>query len=173
MTYHRAIGPGAREALADALRAEFGPVLAARIIEAEELDFLWDARVVERYVGQHFVQDTVPGDGSECDLSRVAIVSLCDGVWRAAVCVAGGDGDSVALVWERCWEDLGRLFAQATLPDDGSECDLWRVAIVSFFDGVWRAAVCVADGDGDAVTLLWERCCEGRDEALAAFERAV
>lgn len=117
MTYHRAIGPGACEALADALRAEFGPVLAARIIEAEELDFLWDARVVERYLGQHFVQDTVPGDGSEGDLSRVAIVS--------------------------------------------------------FFDGAWHAAVCVADGDGDAVTLLWERCCEGRDEALAAFERAV
>ena len=34
--------------------AEFGAVLAARIMEAEAVDFLWDARVKERYLGQHF-----------------------------------------------------------------------------------------------------------------------
>ena len=54
MTYVPAIGSGACEGLVDALRAEFGVVLAARILEAEELDFLWDARVSERYLGQHF-----------------------------------------------------------------------------------------------------------------------
>ena len=113
MTYHSAIGSGAGEGLVDALRAEFGAVLAARILDAEELDFLWDARVSERYLGQHF--------GVECD--------------------------------------------------DGSE--LSRIAIVSILDGAWHAAVCLADGDGAAVALLWTRCCDGRDEALAAFERAV
>ena len=34
--------------------AEFGAVLAARIMEAEAADFLWEARVKERYLGQHF-----------------------------------------------------------------------------------------------------------------------
>ena len=113
MTYHSAIDGGACEGLVDALRAEFGAVLAARIIEAEEVDFLWDARVFERYLGQHF------GLENDC------------------------------------------------------ETELSRVAIVSFFDGLWRAAVCLADGDGEAVALLWERCCDGRDEALAAYGRAV
>lgn len=113
MTYVSAMGSGACEGRVDALKAEFGAVLAARIIEAEALDFLWDARGNERYLGQHFEFEY-----------------------------------------------------------DG-ETELSRVAIVSFFDGIWRAAVCVADGDGEAVALLWERCCEGRDEALAAYERAV
>ena len=113
MTYHSAIGSGAFEGLVDALRAEFGAVLAARILEAEELDFLWDARVSERYLGQHF--------GADCD--------------------------------------------------DGSE--LSRIAIMSLFDGSWHVAMCLADGDGEAVALLWRHCCERREEAQAAFERAV
>jgi hypothetical protein len=113
MTYVSAITGGAWDGLVDALRAEFGAVLAAQIIEAEELDFLWDARVSERYLGQHF--------GSQ---------------------------------------------------DDG-EMELSRVAIVSFLDGSWHAAVCLADGDGDAVGLLWQRCCDGYEDAFAAFERAV
>ena len=113
MTYIPAIGYGAWEARVDMLRAEFGAVLAARILEAEELDFLWDGRVLERYLGQHF--------GVECD----------DGV------------------------------------------ELSRMAIVSFFDGSWHAAVCVADGDGDAVALLWQCVCDGYEDALATFERAV
>ena len=117
MTYVSAIGSGACEGLVDALRAEFGAVLAARILEAEELDFLWDGRVLERYLGQHF----------------------------------GLDFGVVA--------------------DDQTE--LSRVAILSFLDGVWCAAVCVADGDAAAMTLLWLRRCDGYEEAAAAFERAT
>jgi hypothetical protein len=113
MAYVSAIGAGACEARVDALRAEFGAVLAARILDAEELDFLWDGRISERYLGQQF--------GSECD--------------------------------------------------DGSE--LSRIAIVSFLDGSWHAAVCLADGDGDARALLWKQRCADRAEALAAYGRAV
>ena len=108
-----AIGNGTCEAAVEALRAEFGAVLAARIMEAEALDFLWEARVRERYLGQHF-----------------------------------------------------------GLEDDG-DTELSRVAILSFFDGWWHAGVCLADGDGAAVELLWQRRCEARDAAQAAFDRAV
>jgi hypothetical protein len=45
------IGRGC-DAAVDALRAEFGAVLAERIIEAEAVDFLWESRVAERYLGQ-------------------------------------------------------------------------------------------------------------------------
>jgi hypothetical protein len=108
-----AIGNGACEAAVEALRAEFGAVLAARIIEAETLDFLWEARVSERYLGQHF--------GVEDDF----------------------DGE------------------------------LSRVAFLSFLGGVWHAGVCLADGDGAAVDLLWQRRCDGSEAAQAAFERAA
>ena len=113
MTYVSAIGRGACEGIADALRAEFGAVLAARIIEAEALDFLWEARVAERYLGQHF-------------------------------------GD---------------------LDEGGGELSL--IATMSLFDGAWHVALCLVDGDGEAVALLWRHRCAGREEAQAAFERAA
>jgi hypothetical protein len=55
--------------------------------------------------------------------------------------------------------------------DDGSE--LSRVAIMSILDGAWHVAVCLIDGDGDVSALLWDRCCDGRDDAQAVFDRAV
>lgn len=113
MTMISAIGHGTCDAAVDALRAEFGAVLTARILDAEELDFLWDARIAERYLGQHF--------GVECD----------------------------------------------------DDWELSRVAIVSLLDGEWHAGVCLADGDGDAAALLWDRRCGGYEEALAAYERAA
>ena len=63
-----AMGQVGCEAAVEALRAEFGAVLAARIMEAEALDFLWEARVRERYLGQHFGLD----DDCDAELSRVA-----------------------------------------------------------------------------------------------------
>lgn len=117
MAYVCAIRSGACEGRVEALRAEFGAVLAARIMEAEALDFLWEARVQERYLGQHFGQDFGPGDDDEGELSRIAIMSL--------------------------------------------------------FDGSWHVAMCLVDGDAEAVALLWRQGCDRREEAQAAFERAV
>jgi hypothetical protein len=117
MTTISAIDQGPCDGLVHALRAEFGAVLAARIMEAEVLDFLWEARVAERYCGQHFGQSFELGDDGETELSRVAIVS--------------------------------------------------------FLDGSWHAALCVADGEAAAVALLWQHRCQARDEAQAVFDRAV
>jgi hypothetical protein len=88
---------GRCETILDGLKAEFGAIVAARILEAEAMDFLWDARVAERYLGQHF---EVGGDGDDDDteLLRVAITSFLAGHWYAAICVADGEGRAVELL---------------------------------------------------------------------------
>ncbi len=116
MTMISAMSNGGCEAVVEALRAEFGAILAERIIEAEAADFLWDARVKERYLGQHL------------------------DVWFG---------------------------------DEQSETELARIAILSFLGGRWHAALCLVDGEGMAVDLLWKRSFDQQDEAQAAFERAV
>src|SRR4051794_20341814 len=82
---------GRCEAVVEGLRAQFGAILAARIVEAEAVDFLWEARIRECYLGQHF--DVGFGDGEEADeLSRIAILSRFDGAWHVAACLVDGEG---------------------------------------------------------------------------------
>ena len=90
---------GGCDARVDALRAEFGGILAERILEAEAPDFIWEARVRERYLGQH-VGDGLGGDNDQ-DLSRMAVMSLLDGRWQVAVVLVDGEGDAAELVWRR------------------------------------------------------------------------
>jgi len=116
MTMISTMSNGGCEAVVDALRAEFGAILARRILEAEAADFLWEARVKERYLGQHF------------------------DVWFG---------------------------------DEPGETELARIAILSFLGGGWHAAMCLVDGEGMAVDLLWKQSFDQRNEAQAAFERAV
>ena len=111
-----AMANGGCEAVVEALRAEFGAILAERIIEAEAADFLWDARVKERYLGQHF------------------------DVWFG---------------------------------DEPGETELARIAILGFLGNRWHAALCLVDGEGMAIDLLWKRSFDSQDEAQAAFERAA
>ena len=94
------IGAGACEATIEGLRAEFGAVLAARILEAEMADFLWEARVRERYLGQEIGFE----DDADAELFRVKILSFLAGNWHAGTCLADGDGRLVALLWERAFE---------------------------------------------------------------------
>ena len=94
-----AIGRGCDVAI-DALRAEFGAVLADRIIEVEALDFLWEARVREQYLGQQIGWGFDDEDASQ-DLSRVAILSVLDGRWYAGLCLVDGEGAAVELLWKR------------------------------------------------------------------------
>lgn len=96
------IGRGCDTAV-DALRAEFGAVLAERIIEAEAVDFLWESRVAERYLGQHVGWDFDDEDASQ-DLSRVAILSVLDGRSYVGMCLVDGEGVAVELLWKRSFE---------------------------------------------------------------------
>ena len=110
MTMISAISNGRCDLVADALRAEFGVVLAARIMEAEAADFLWDARVRERYLGQHL--DVGLGhEDEEMELARIAILSLLGGRWHVAACLVDGDGLAVDLLWKQKFDDLNEAEA--------------------------------------------------------------
>ena len=89
--------------LVQGLQMEFGTgdvgALAARILEAEKADFHWEARLEERYLGQHF-----PLDCSDGDLARMAILSFLAGRWHAGICLVDGDGCAVDLLWLRTFE---------------------------------------------------------------------
>jgi hypothetical protein len=79
----------------DALEAQFGSVIASRILEAEAADFHWQARARERYLGQYC------DDGFGCgdELSRIAILSDLGGKWHAGVCLVDGNGEVETLLW--------------------------------------------------------------------------
>ena len=96
-------GNGRCEARVRALYDEFGAILASRIIESEATDFVWDARVKERYLGQHFDVGLGIGDG-EVELSRIAVLSNLAGRWHVASCLVDGEGMAVDLLWQQSFE---------------------------------------------------------------------
>ena len=104
MTMISAIPNRRCDRVVDALRAEFGAVLAARIMEAEAADFLWDARVKERYLGQHL--DVGLGhEDEEMELARIAVLSFLGDRWHVAACLVDGDGMAVDLLWKRSFDE--------------------------------------------------------------------
>lgn len=96
----------------EALKVQFGSVIASRILEAEAADFHWQARVRERYLGQYAEDDFGNGD----ELSRIAILSYLNGHWHAGVCLVDGDGEVEELLWLRTFNQRGEaedLFGRA------------------------------------------------------------
>jgi len=85
------IGDRVMAALKSGLEVEFGrgagEALAHRFLEAEETDFLWDARVEERWLGAY---DSI--DDDDLELDRIAICGRLDGRWFAGVMLVDGDG---------------------------------------------------------------------------------
>ena len=122
MTIISAISGGSGDAyarLVEGLRMEFGCVdvgaLAERIFAAERLDFHWDSRVSERYLGQESRSDFAAEDGFD-ELARVAILSFVAQRWHAGVCLVDGEGCAVDLLWLRSFErrdDADEAFARA------------------------------------------------------------
>lgn len=74
------------------LEAEFGhgagEALAHRFLDAEEADFLWEARFSERWLGSYEGPD---GD-DEFELDRIAIMGRLDAKWFAASMIVDGEG---------------------------------------------------------------------------------
>ncbi len=81
------------EKLIAGLEIEFGrgagEALAHRFLEAEEMDFRWDARASERWLGGY-----ESAEDEELELDRVAICGRLDGKWYAATMIIDGDGSA-------------------------------------------------------------------------------
>ena len=73
-----------------------GEALAHRFLEAEESDFLWDARDQERWIGAY-----ESADDDEFDLDRVRIFGRLDGKWFVAVMIVDGDGNAHGVMGKR------------------------------------------------------------------------
>ncbi|HET7577031.1 MAG TPA: hypothetical protein VFK19_10790 [Sphingomicrobium sp.] len=109
----------AYEQLVEGLRSEFGcndvGAIAARIVESEQAEFHWEARVRERYLGQHFPYECSDEEGAE-DFSQMAILSFLAGRWHAGVCVVDGEGCASELLWLLSFErrrDAADAFVRA------------------------------------------------------------
>lgn len=94
MTMMEAIGTASNrvlERLSAGLEIEFGRpagrALAERFLAAEEVDFHWEARSRERWIGSYESLDE-----SDLELDRVAILGRLDGAWFVAVCIVDGEG---------------------------------------------------------------------------------
>jgi len=102
-------------ALVSGLEIEFGrgagEALAHRFLEAEEVDFHWDARVSERWIGSY---ENI--DDDELELDRVRIFGRLDGKWFVAVMIVDGDGNAHGMMGKRIFgreREALAAFAQA------------------------------------------------------------
>lgn len=79
-------------ALIAGLKIEFGlgadTNLTRHYLQSEEVDFHWDARVSERWLGTY---ESIDDDVIELD--RIAIYGRLDSEWFAAICIIDGDGN--------------------------------------------------------------------------------
>lgn len=87
-------------ALISGLEIEFGhgvgEALAHRFLEAEDVDFNWDARLEERWIGAYESLDD-----EDFELDRVAILGRLDGDWFVAVMIVDGDGNAHGMMGRR------------------------------------------------------------------------
>lgn len=102
-------------ALVAGLEIEFGrgagEALAHRFLEAEEVDFHWDARVGERWIGTY-----ESADDDDLELDRIAIFGQLDGRWFVGVMIVDGDGNAHGMTGKRTFqrrEDAETAFAIA------------------------------------------------------------
>ena len=56
--------------------------------------------------------------------------------------------------------------------DEELSGDIARIAFLSVLDGRWHAGICLVDGEGAAVELVWKRTFLSSEEAETAFLQA-
>ena len=74
--------------------------IAERIFEAEDVDFHWNARIRQRYLGQ-YVDAWISSDDADEGVARMAFTSFLAGRWHAGVCLVDGEGCPQSLLWVR------------------------------------------------------------------------
>jgi hypothetical protein len=87
-------------ALISGLELEFGrgagEALAHRFLDAEEIDFHWDARVQERWIGTY---ESI--DDDDLELDRIAVFGRLDGCWFVAMMIVDGGGNAHGMLGKR------------------------------------------------------------------------
>ncbi len=73
-----------------------GEALAEHFLKAEESDFLWAARMAERWLGAY---ESIDAEG--LDLDRIAIIGRCGRCWFVGVSIVDGDGNPQGLISRR------------------------------------------------------------------------
>lgn len=76
-----------------------GEALAQHYLDAEERDFLWDARIDERWLGS--CEDE---EDADAQYDRVAVIGRLQGTWYTAVSIVDGEGRAQDLIARRDWE---------------------------------------------------------------------
>jgi hypothetical protein len=99
-------------------------------------------------------------EGLRTELGCSDIAVLADRIFEA---------EKTDFHWEARTRD--RYLGQHLGPECGDE-ELSRIAILSFLAGRWHAGICLVDGDGCAVELLWLRSFELHVDAAEMFARA-
>ena len=93
-------------ALVSGLEMEFGrgagAALAQRFLEAEEVDFHWDARCDERWIGAYESLDD-----DDIELDRIAIWGKFQGEFFTAIMIVDGDGLAQGMMGRRSFEAEG------------------------------------------------------------------
>lgn len=103
-------------------------------------------------------------DGLRAELGCSDIAALADRIFEA---------EKVDFHWHARVREryLGQHFALDFDGEDAGE-DVSRIAILSFLAGHWHAGICLVDGNGCAIDLLWMRSFERHEDAADAFVQA-
>lgn len=106
MYVHQNIGAASDRVLAalvSGLEIEFGrgagSALAQRFLEAEEVDFYWEARCGERWIGAY---ESMDEEGIELD--RIAIWGRFQEAFFAAMMIVDGDGMAHGMIGRRSFD---------------------------------------------------------------------
>ncbi|GGA01368.1 hypothetical protein GCM10019071_34870 [Sphingobium fuliginis] len=102
------------DTLVAGLELEFGrgvgEALVRRFLDAEEVDFHWDARALERWIGAY-----QSADDEDFELDRIAICGQLNGEWFCATMLV--DGDAQAHGMTGCRQYGSKMQARKAMSD--------------------------------------------------------
>lgn len=83
------------------------------------------------------------------------------------------EAEAADFLWEsRVRERYLGQHVDAILGDEQSSDEVSRIAFLSFLDGCWHTGICLVDGEGAAIELLWRRTFGSSEDAEFAFVQA-
>jgi hypothetical protein len=83
------------------------------------------------------------------------------------------EAEAADFLWESRLRE--RYLGQHIAAEDDDEVpfsEVSRIAFLSLLDGRWHAGICLVDGEGAAVEMVWKRAFGSCDEAEITFLQA-